>query len=100
MKVPASEQKPKQPPFRAPPPMQPQAFRSVIRIIPVALLTLAHALLCPCCRSRNEEISASLQPGMVAQRRNHWIRLPTYQPAMLAIRKMIAIDGNAATGLS
>jgi hypothetical protein len=30
-----------------------------------------------------------------AQRRSHWIRLPTYQPKILAIRKRIAIDGSA-----
>ena len=45
MKVPASEQKPKQPPLRAAPPMQPQAFRSVIRVIPVAL-SHWHMLFC------------------------------------------------------
>jgi hypothetical protein len=37
---------------------------------------------------------------LVTQRRSHLIRLPTYQPKMLAIRKRTAIDGSAATGLS
>jgi hypothetical protein len=97
MRVPTSEQKPEQYPLRAAPLMQPQAFRSVIRIIPTALLTLAHA---PCCRSRRRDQCNAAAGHGVAQRRNHWIRLPTYQPAMLAIRKMIAIDGTAATGLS
>jgi hypothetical protein len=64
MRVPASEQKPEQHPLRAAPLMQPQAFRSVIRIIPVALL-VAHV---PACDARDQ--------------------------------KMIAINGNAATGLS
>lgn len=32
---------------------------------------------------------------LFTQRRSHWIRLPTYQPKMLAIRKRIAIDGSA-----
>jgi hypothetical protein len=44
--------------------------------------------------------SASQPRFGVTQRRSHWRRLPTYQPAMLAIRKRIAIDGSAAIGLT
>ena len=62
MKVPASEQTPEQHPLRAAP-LMPQAFRSVIRIIPAALLTLAHALLCVLVAGADEATSATPQPG-------------------------------------
>jgi hypothetical protein len=48
----------------------------------------------------SKPLRALLLASAVAQRRSHRIRLPTYQPKMLAIRKRKAIDGSVAAELS